>query len=75
MHIDELLQMMTGTIQTGSQFGMQTLNQALLSLYRTGSISKEEALGTSPEEEELKNMFNEALHLSYTHFEGIARDY
>ena len=44
------------SIQTGSQYGMQTLNQALLSLCRKGVIVAEEALARSPNAEELKDM-------------------
>jgi twitching motility protein PilT len=45
-------------IQTGSQYGMQTLDQALLTLYRNGLISREEALARCTEEEELKPQIN-----------------
>lgn len=40
-------------IQTGSQYGMQTLDQALLALCRNGTISREEALARSVNVEEL----------------------
>jgi twitching motility protein PilT len=43
-------------IHTGSQYGMQTMNQALLGLYRNQVISREEALARSPDSEELKGM-------------------
>ncbi len=42
------------TIQTGAQYGMQTLDQALLTLCRNGVISREEALAHSVDAEELK---------------------
>jgi twitching motility protein PilT len=42
------------TIQTGAQYGMQTLDQALLTLCRNGNISREEALARSVDAEELK---------------------
>ena len=45
-------------IQTGSQYGMQTLNQALLTLYRNGIISREEALARSLDAEELNGILN-----------------
>jgi len=35
---------------------MQTMNQALIGLYRNGIISQEEALARSPDNEELKGM-------------------
>lgn len=43
-------------IQTGSQYGMQTLDQALLTLYRDGVIRREEALARSMNAEELRGM-------------------
>ena len=43
-------------IHTGSQDGMQTMNQALLGLYRNGIISREEAMARSPDNEELKEL-------------------
>jgi twitching motility protein PilT len=45
-------------IQTGAQYGMQTLNQALSALYRNGTITLEEALARSTDLEELKEMIN-----------------
>jgi len=45
-------------IQTGSQYGMQTLDQALLALCRNGIISREEALTRSANVEELKEMLD-----------------
>ncbi len=49
---------MTNAIQTGSQYGMQTLDQALLALCRNRIISREEALARSVDVEELKGMLN-----------------
>ena len=45
-------------IQTGSQYGMQTLDQALLALCRRRIISREEALARSVDGEELKGMLD-----------------
>lgn len=45
-------------IQMGAQYGMQTLNQALLTLCRNGIISREEALARSADVEELKELLN-----------------
>jgi len=44
----------SNAIQTGAQYGMQTLDQALLALCRNGIISREEALARSMNVEELK---------------------
>ncbi|MBI4843006.1 MAG: type IV pilus twitching motility protein PilT [Nitrospirae bacterium] len=44
-------------MQTGqSKYGMQTMNQSLLKLFREGSISRDQAVTTSPLPEELMNM-------------------
>lgn len=44
-------------MQTGqTKYGMQTMNQALLKLFREGSIDKEQAITTSPLPEELEKM-------------------
>jgi twitching motility protein PilT len=46
-------------MQVGQEkFGMQTMNQSLLSLYQKRMISLEEALGRSLDPEELKQMIN-----------------
>ena len=47
---------MLNAIQTGAQYGMQTLDQALLALCRNRIISREEALARSVDAEELKGM-------------------
>jgi twitching motility protein PilT len=47
---------LTNAIHTSSQHGMQTMNQALLGLYRNQVISREEALARSPDDEELKGL-------------------
>jgi twitching motility protein PilT len=48
-------------MQTGqAKHGMQTMNQALLKLYRQGDITKEQALTTSPAPEELEKMMEGA---------------
>lgn len=51
---------LVNAIQMGSQFGMQTLDQALLALYRNGIISRAEALARSVDVEELKEMLGES---------------
>ncbi len=43
-------------IQTGQKIGMQTMNQSLLSLYATGSISYDEAVSHSFNRDELVQM-------------------
>ncbi len=51
---------LVNAIQTGSQYGMQTLAQALLAIYRNGIISRAEALARSVDVEELKEMLGES---------------
>lgn len=48
----ESYQMMS-VMQTGSQYGMQTLDQALLALCRDGAISREEALARCADAKEM----------------------
>ena len=45
-------------IQTGAQYGMQSLNHALSALYWSRIITREEALTRSTDVEELKEMLN-----------------
>jgi twitching motility protein PilT len=47
---------MMNTIQTGTQAGMQTLNQSLAELFKTGVITREQALARSMDTEELSEM-------------------
>ena len=47
---------LANAIQTGVQYGMQTLNQALAALYRLGTIAREEAHARSDDPEELQEM-------------------
>jgi twitching motility protein PilT len=46
-------------MQAGSKHGMQTMNQALFSLYRQGSVTMEEVLGRSEEPEELRRLIGQ----------------
>lgn len=45
-------------MQAGQKFGMQTMNQALYKLYVTREISLEEAMGRSPDIQELEQMLS-----------------
>jgi twitching motility protein PilT len=51
---------LVNAIQTGAQFGMQTLDQALLALYRKGIITREQALALSVNVEELTEMLGQS---------------
>lgn len=48
-------------IQTGSQYGMRSLNQALRDLYQKGLITQEEALTRSNNPEELRELTGERI--------------
>ncbi len=49
---------MMNIIQTGTQAGMQTLNQSLVELFKTGVITREQALARSMDTEELSEMLD-----------------
>ena len=48
-------------IQTGSQYGMQTMNQALRDLYQKGLITLEEAFARSHNPEELRELLGDRI--------------
>jgi len=52
---------MPNVIQTGSEHGMQTLNQALRDLYQRGVISQEVALTSSNNPEELRELIGNRI--------------
>jgi twitching motility protein PilT len=51
---------LVNAIHTGSQYGMQSLDQALLALYRHGIISREQALAYSVDAAELTEMLGKS---------------
>ena len=54
---DDKAHQLTSILQTGGKLGMRTMNQALYELYRTRTITYEEALSRSTDVEELKRIF------------------
>jgi len=48
-------------IQTGAQYGMQTLNQALKDLYQRGLITREDAFARSNNPDELRELIGDGL--------------
>lgn len=52
---------MPNIIQTGSQYGMQTLNQALRELYQKGLITLESAFAKSNNPEELRELIGDRV--------------
>lgn len=53
---------MYSMIQTGTQYGMQTLESALADLYRRGLITAEDALSKTSRPEELKRMMGTSAY-------------
>lgn len=51
-------------MQAGQKFGMQTMNQALFSLYKRRHITMEEAIGRSTDPGELQSMFAKAASMA-----------
>ena len=58
---EEKVHQMYSQMQVGqAKFGMQTLNQSLLSLYLRREITLDDAVGRSPDPEELRNLLTAA---------------
>jgi twitching motility protein PilT len=54
---EDKLHQIYSQMQVGqARFGMQTMNQSLLGLYQRGEITLEDALGHSPDQDELRTM-------------------
>jgi twitching motility protein PilT len=56
---DEKVHQIYSAMQAGKKFGMQTLNDALYSLYMRDEVTLEELLRVSPDSVELKRMIGE----------------
>jgi len=56
---DEKVHQIYSTMQAGKKFGMQTLNDALYSLYMRDEVSLDELMRVSPDPTELKRMIGE----------------
>lgn len=56
---------MDSMIQVGAKYGMQTMNQALLSAYRNNLVAKEVALSRSNDQIDLNNMMNREARASH----------
>ncbi len=48
--------MLTGVIQTGTRYGMQTMDQGLADLYRAGRIAYDDAMSSAYDSEELSKI-------------------
>ena len=51
-------------IQTGGKFGMVTMNQSLVDLYKKQKISYQEAVNRSPDPEDLKKLLQKSLSVT-----------
>jgi len=56
---DDKIHQIYSLMQAGKKYGMQTMNQSLFELYKTGQISLENMMGASKEPEELEKMLSE----------------
>ena len=56
---DEKVHQIYSTMQAGKKFGMQTLNDALYSLYMRDEVALEEVMRVSPDPVELKRMIGQ----------------
>ncbi len=48
-------------VQTGTRYGMQTMNQALFNLYKTHQVTFEEAISHTTDPEDLKRIFQRSV--------------
>ncbi len=55
---DDKVHQMYSMIQSGQKYGMKTMNQSLSELYTTGKISLNDAMGYSPNTQELGEMLS-----------------
>ena len=56
---DDKIHQIYSLIQAGKKYGMQTMNQSLLELYKAGQISMDNMMAASREPEELEKMLGE----------------
>ncbi|MDD3804035.1 MAG: type IV pilus twitching motility protein PilT [bacterium] len=56
---DDKVHQIYSLIQAGKKYGMQTMNQALFELYKSGQISLDNMMANSREPEELEKMLSE----------------
>ena len=55
---DEKIHQMYSVMQTGGEFGMQTMNQALLDLYRKRLVTRQEMFSRTTEVKDLERLMN-----------------
>ncbi len=57
---DDKAHQIASIIQTGAQVGMQTMNQSVYNLYRTGQITYEEAIAYAPDPTDFQRLLQRA---------------
>ncbi len=57
---------MDSMIQVGGKYGMQTMNQAILSIYRAGLVTRADAISRSNDQIDLENMMKREARASQT---------
>lgn len=58
---EQKIEQINTIIQTGGKYGMVTMNQALVDLYRKQKITYQEAINRSPDPEDLKKLLQKSL--------------
>jgi twitching motility protein PilT len=58
---DDKVHQVYGIMQAGQKYGMQTMNQSLYEAYVNRRISYDEAVGRSPDKDEILKMIGEAV--------------
>lgn len=58
---EQKIEQIATVIQTGGKYGMVTMNQSLVDLYKKQKISYQEALGRSADPEDLKKLLQKSL--------------
>ncbi len=58
---EQKIEQIATVIQTGGKFGMVTMNQSLVDLYKKQKITYQEAMGRSPDPEDMKKLLQKSL--------------
>lgn len=61
---EQKIEQINTVIQTGGKYGMVTMNQSLVDLYRKQKITYQEAVNRSPDPEDLKKLLQKSLSVS-----------
>ncbi|PIS47120.1 MAG: type IV pili twitching motility protein PilT [Elusimicrobia bacterium CG08_land_8_20_14_0_20_51_18] len=61
---EQKIEQINTVIQTGGKYGMVTMNQSLVDLYRKQKITYQEAVNRSPDPEDLKKLLQKSLSVN-----------